>query len=95
LATLDETFIEKNEMALIEEMADSMNTVNELISSAASLTPLDDPNHELTMMKNYLISIAQNMGNLTSCFNQYIVFKTGVLPQSSPMGFKALIDKEE
>jgi len=95
LATLDETFIEKNEMALIEEMADSMNTVNELISSAASLTPLEDPNHELTMMKNYLISIAQNMGNLTSCFNQYIVFKTGVLPQPRPMGFKALIDKEE
>jgi hypothetical protein len=91
LAKLDDDFITRNKQALMEEMVDALNNLNTLVSQAAQAGPTEQAEHELSMMKNYLIAIGQNLGSLSTLFNQYLVFETGELPKARPLGFQAMI----
>lgn len=93
---MDENFVAKNKNALIEEMAENINNINALINAATQAGPTEDPAHELSVIKNVVIAMAQNAGALTSCFNQYIIFETGNVTEEKRIGFQALLkDKDE
>ena len=95
MAKMDETFIAKNKNALLEEMAENITHINSLINSAIQTGPIENPVHELSIMKNILIAVAQNTGALTTCFNQYMIFETGKVPEEKRIGFGALLESDE
>lgn len=95
VAKIDEAFVEKNKKALMEEMADNINAINNLISAATQAGPTEDPAHELSLMKNIIIAIAQNTGALSSCYNQYIIFETGSMSEERLIGFQSLLKPED
>ena len=92
---IDEIFITKNKNALLEEIAENINTINSLVNAAAQTGPTENPAHELSVMKNIIIAIAQNCGSLTSCFNQYMIFDIGKVPEERRIGFSALMKSDE
>lgn len=90
----DATFIEKNKEALLEEMA---GNINEIISSLANViqnTPIENVEHDAAYLRNALIIMSQNAGQLASNFNQYIVFTKGDIPKTKPIGFRALMEDD-
>ena len=88
-----QTFIDKNKQALIEEMAENINNINTLVN-AANQSASEDVTTELIIMKNIIASIAQNVGALTTCFNQYMIFKTGKISTDRSIGFKTLLNND-
>ncbi len=95
MTSFDEKFVENNKNALMEEMAEKINSINELLSAIIQAGPTENPVHELSIMKNVTIAIAQHVGALTSCFNQYTIFETGRVPKERLIGFKAMIDNDD
>lgn len=95
VAKMDETFVSKNKNALMEEMAENINNINALVNAATQAGPTENPAHELSIMKNVVIAMAQNAGALTSCFNQYMIFETGQVPEERKIGFQALLKPED
>jgi hypothetical protein len=95
VAKIDEAFIEKNKKVLMEEMADNINAINSLISAATQAGPTEDPAHELSIVKNVIIAIAQNTGALTSCYNQFMIFETGSISEERLIGFQSLLKPED
>ena len=65
------------------------------MNAATQAGPTEDPAHELSIMKNIVIAMAQNAGALTSCFNQFMIFTTGSVPEERPIGFQALLNPGE
>ena len=95
MAKFDDVFEEKNKNALLEEMAESINSINSLIAAATQAGPTENPAHEASLLKNYLIALAQNVGSLTSCYNQYIVFDTGAIQEEKLIGFNSMLNEEK
>lgn len=87
-------FVEKNKMALLEELVDSMNTMNEYLAAALQLEPSKE---DRALLRNILIGIARTTGYISAVLNQFLVLQTGEIGEAVPakIGFQALIDENE
>jgi hypothetical protein len=88
-------FIEENKNALLEEMAGSLNDINDILGNVVQ-SPID-PENDGSVMRTYMIALAHHIGSLTVLFNEYYVLKTGVLSkEKSQVGFgRLLADKKD
>lgn len=86
----DKKFIEENKQVLIEEMAENINKMNEILSAVLS-APIDS---ELdgSLMRTYMMAMGMQIGSLATLFNQYYVLLKGVIQRDErPTGFASLI----
>ena len=85
-------FIEDNKEVLIEEMADSISKMNEIMGAV-----LGAPIHEDldgAMMRTYMMAMGMQVGSLATLFNQYYVLLKGVIKRDDrPTGFASLIKR--
>lgn len=83
-------FIEDNKQVLIEEMAENINKMNEILGAVLS-APIDS---ELdgSLMRTYMMAMGMQVGSLATLFNQYYVLLKGVVQREErPTGFASLI----
>lgn len=90
----DATFIEKNKEALLEEMAGNINEIINSLANVVHNTPIENAEHDAAYLRNALILMSQNAGQLASNFNQYVVFTKGEMPKTKPIGFRALMEDD-
>jgi hypothetical protein len=88
-------FIENNKNVLLDEIAKSINNLNQVIQQVIS-EPIPEKRSGETV-RTYFIAVAQNVGNLTALMNEYLALVKGINGQTRPTGFASLIksDKKE
>lgn len=82
-------FIERNKIALLQEMGASLNALQSLIEESIS-SDLD-----LSALKNILTGISFHSGVVIAHFNQLYTFTTGDFQEESEIGFKSMIAEKE
>lgn len=85
-------FIEQNKEVLLQEMADKINSLAEILGSVLE-NPIE-PESDGSVMRTYWIAAGTQIGSLTTLFNQYYVLLKGAIPEERRVGFGALLDKE-
>lgn len=94
LAEAEKQFIEENRAAVFEEMAKSINIMNELMQQIIQ-TP-DNEEGEIAA-KKIQFQLFHSLGALTILFNQYYILMLGQVPQEEErkIGFDALAGIKE
>jgi len=85
-------FIDDNKKALLEEMAESLSVLNEVITNYVNMEPNENV---LIQMSMIFSSMSNRIGYLTAVFNQYFSILTNEAGLNKPIGFEFLkIDKK-
>lgn len=83
-------FIEDNKQVLIEEMAEKINKMNEILAAVLS-SPIDS-DLDGSLMRTYMLAMGMQIGSMSTLFNQYYVLLKGVIQRDDrPTGFASLI----
>jgi len=90
------TFIEENKQALIDEMASHLNDMHSCITNLIQGEVSENSAVNNELLYKDIIGISQSLGYTIACFNQYYIFLTGeVKKESQPIGFGAMLDIKE
>lgn len=91
---MENEFIEKNKKAIIEEMQNSLKSINgfleEVIQNEIS------PEADALVMRTYMMAISHQVGYLTAVFNQYVTLMNGKVEKkdNKPIGFQAIGEED-
>ena len=85
-----EDTIEMNKSALLDEIGNSLSTINEFVNEAIEQTEGGKPDALLSSM----IGMAHQVGYITAVFNQYLVFERGVQEDNKKIGFGSMFKKD-
>lgn len=78
-----------NKQALIDEMAVSINNLNEFINDA--LETKISPDGNIIFPFSSLVGVSHQVGYLTAVFNQFVVFERGpVTKEEKKVGFRLM-----
>ena len=84
----NDIFIEDNKSALLEEMAENINAIVEILQQVYIKNPDENARVDAAFLRNALMAISQSSGYISALFNQYIVLATGqVKEKCKPIGF--------
>ena len=89
------TFIEQNKNAVIEEMGQSVNNLNQILNSIVE-TP-DDDSGELAV-KKLLMLLGHQVGAVTMLFNEFYILYTGIIPseqEERKIGFVGMHQEDQ
>lgn len=89
---MSEDFIEKNKDAILQEMSQSLSSLNSYMNDV--LNSEIQPETDGLYMRTISMAMSHQIGYLTALFNQYYVLNSGEIPKQKPIGFGALTDKE-
>lgn len=88
---MSEEFINKNKEAILEEISQSLTSLNSYINEI--LTSDINPETDGLYMRTMTMAISHQLGYLTAIFNQYFVLEAGYIPKQKPIGFGILTQK--
>lgn len=87
-------FLEDNKTAVLQEMAFSINNMNELM---IGIIDTEDSEKGEIAKNKILFQLFHALGALTSLYNQLSYLETGLIPKEQeqrPIGFRGLIEDQ-